>query len=34
MIGDSATLANNPFYQRLLDYVESQEAYRTVWSEE
>lgn len=31
VIGDSATLAADPFYRRLLDYFENQGAYRTVW---
>ncbi|MGH7139001.1 MAG: IGHMBP2 family helicase, partial [Pirellulales bacterium] len=33
VIGDSATLASDPFYRRLLDYFEEQSAYRTVWEE-
>jgi len=32
-IGDSATLANHPFYQRLLAYFESIGAYSSVWEE-
>lgn len=31
VIGDSATLANHPFYKSFLDYVESIEAYKTAW---
>ncbi|QEG41931.1 AAA domain-containing protein [Roseimaritima ulvae] len=31
MIGDSATLAHHPFYASLLEYFESQDAYRSVW---
>lgn len=31
VIGDSATLANLPFYQRLLEYFESLGASRSVW---
>jgi superfamily I DNA and/or RNA helicase len=31
VIGDSATLANHPFYRRMLEYFESIAAYRTVW---
>jgi ATP-dependent RNA/DNA helicase IGHMBP2 len=34
IVGDSATLACHPFYQRLLTYVEEIGAYRTVWEEE
>lgn len=33
VIGDSATLASDPFYRRLLDHFESRGAYRTVWDE-
>ena len=33
VIGDSATLASDPFYRRLLEYFELQGAYRTVWEE-
>ncbi len=33
VIGDSATLAVLPFYQRLFEYFESIGAYRTVWEE-
>lgn len=33
VIGDSATLANHPFYQRLLTYFESIGAYGSVWEE-
>ena len=31
VIGDSATIGAHPFYQRLLEYFERQNAYRTVW---
>ncbi|MGE3776449.1 MAG: AAA domain-containing protein [Pirellulaceae bacterium] len=31
VIGDSATIASHPFYQRWLEFVELQGAYRTVW---
>lgn len=33
MIGDSATLASDSFYTRLLEYVEAFGKYRTVWDE-
>jgi ATP-dependent RNA/DNA helicase IGHMBP2 len=33
VVGDSATLASDPFYRRLLEYFEQQGAYRTVWEE-
>jgi ATP-dependent RNA/DNA helicase IGHMBP2 len=33
VIGDSATLAVHPFYQRLVEYFEMIGAYRTVWEE-
>jgi superfamily I DNA and/or RNA helicase len=33
VIGDSATLANHPFYQRLLTYFEGIGAYGSVWEE-
>ncbi len=33
MIGDTATLCVHPFYQRLIEYLENQSAYRTVWEE-
>ena len=33
VIGDSATLASEPFYQHLLEYFELHGAYRTVWEE-
>jgi len=33
VIGDTATLASNDFYSRLIEYVESLGAYRTVWEE-
>lgn len=31
VIGDSATLANHPFYRQLIDYFEAQQAYHSVW---
>ncbi|VTT99335.1 dna-binding protein smubp-2 : DNA-binding protein OS=Blastopirellula marina DSM 3645 GN=DSM3645_25482 PE=4 SV=1: DbpA: AAA_11: AAA_12 [Gemmataceae bacterium] len=31
VIGDSATLSNHPFYQRMLAYFEGLGAYRSVW---
>ena len=31
IVGDSATLANHPFYRQLIDYFEASEAYRSVW---
>ena len=33
VIGDSATISSAPFYQRLLDYFDLVDAYRTVWEE-
>jgi predicted DNA helicase len=33
VIGDSATLAGEPFYQRMIEYFESLGAYKTVWDE-
>ncbi|HUY88601.1 MAG TPA: AAA domain-containing protein [Pirellulales bacterium] len=33
VVGDSATLAADPFYQRLFEYFEGLGAYRTVWEE-
>lgn len=33
VVGDSATLANHPFYQRLLTYFEGIGAYGSVWEE-
>ena len=33
VIGDSATLAGDPFYARLIAYFESLGAYRTVWED-
>ena len=33
VIGDSATLANDPFYQRMLTYFEGIGAYSSVWEE-
>ena len=34
LVGDSATLAAHPFYQRMLEYFEGIGAYRTVWEED
>lgn len=34
VIGDSATIANHPFYQRLLEYFELMSAYHSVWEED
>ena len=34
VIGDSATLAAHPFYQRLVTYFEAIGAYRSIWEEE
>jgi hypothetical protein len=31
IVGDSATVAQHPFYARLLDYTESQLAYTSVF---
>jgi ATP-dependent RNA/DNA helicase IGHMBP2 len=33
VVGDSATLAGHPFYQRMIEYFEGLGAYRTVWEE-
>jgi len=33
VVGDSATLAGHPFYQRMIEYFEALGAYRTVWEE-
>lgn len=33
VIGDTATLANHPFYQAMIAYVESIDAYSSVWEE-
>ena len=33
VIGDSATLGNNPFYTELLSYFDAIQAYGSVWSE-
>ena len=33
VVGDSATLARHPFYQRMIEYFEGLGAYRTVWEE-
>jgi superfamily I DNA and/or RNA helicase len=33
VIGDSATLSSDPFYQRLFEYFEQIGAYQTVWEE-
>jgi ATP-dependent RNA/DNA helicase IGHMBP2 len=34
VVGDSATLASDPFYARMIAFCESQGAYRTVWEED
>jgi ATP-dependent RNA/DNA helicase IGHMBP2 len=34
IIGDSATLASDPFYARLIAHFEAQGAYRSVWEED
>jgi ATP-dependent RNA/DNA helicase IGHMBP2 len=34
VIGDSATLAGDPFYRRMVEYFETAGAYRTVWEED
>ena len=34
VIGDSATLSNHPFYQRMIAHMESTGAYASVWEEE
>jgi ATP-dependent RNA/DNA helicase IGHMBP2 len=31
IVGDSATLAHHPFYAELVEYFQSQDAYRSVW---
>ncbi len=31
LVGDSSTLAQNPFFDQLLQYFESHQAYRSVW---
>lgn len=31
VIGDSATIGGDPFFGDLLDYVQSIDAYRSVW---
>ena len=31
VIGDSATLANHPFYKAFIDYAESVDAYQSAW---
>jgi ATP-dependent RNA/DNA helicase IGHMBP2 len=31
VVGDSATLSNDPFYKRMIEYFERIGAYRTVW---
>jgi len=31
IIGDSATIANDPFYQQLMDYFQESNAYHSVW---
>ena len=34
IIGDSATLASDPFYARLIAHFEAQAAYHSVWEED
>jgi superfamily I DNA and/or RNA helicase len=34
IVGDSATLANDAFFGRLLAYLESVGGYRTVWEDD
>ena len=31
VVGDSATVGGHPFYSDLIDYVQSIDAYRSVW---
>ena len=31
VVGDSATISSDPFYNALLDYFDQQGAYYTVW---
>lgn len=31
IVGDSSTLANDKFYEKLLNYIESKDAYRSAW---
>ena len=31
VIGDSSTIGNDPFYSYFLEYMEKNEAYRSVW---
>ena len=31
VIGDSATIGNDPFYQQFIEYTEMEGAYRTAW---
>jgi predicted DNA helicase len=33
IIGDTATLASHPFYQKMIEYFEGHKAYHTVWEE-
>jgi len=33
LVGDSATLSAHPFYHRMIEYLESIGAYRTIWEE-
>ena len=33
VVGDGATLAGHPFYQRMIDFFQASDAYRTVWEE-
>jgi superfamily I DNA and/or RNA helicase len=32
VVGDSATIGNNPFYARLLEYCEQEGMYETAWA--
>lgn len=34
VIGDSATLSNHPFYQRMIEHFDKLSAYHTVWEED
>ena len=31
VVGNSATISSNAFYQRFLDYTERNNLYRTIW---
>jgi superfamily I DNA and/or RNA helicase len=33
VIGDSATITNHPFYEKMVKYFESVGAYHSVWEE-